>query len=419
MDLDIPQIYNLLDEGATALNTLARPQIQSSPTMHPSSSQYQGEEPSSAASAPLRKRPRAPKPLPMDSTIELRNRDLLAWSSSYVSNMREAAKVSLPRKAPIQAKKNAEFWILGSGINGVGVGIGGSKMEGPLSMFAGASLYEMITGTPLSSLSTVAGQKRPAVATSDTEGRRVRPRSGEDQIGRGVPPEDEEGILPLYGDETEFPREAQAGLDDISSTMPWNMSGGRGSSIARGIRGSSATRTVQPSPSLRPHVTRPGAAGARLSMLEKTPLPSAPGLSSEGPGFDNFGQGAGPVVYDEEGAAEPFQLDMPQPLDTQTSTQQRLALDVESSNFLSFVEQGVEDKRSAALRAAQLGTETTADVDSISLEELLPPAATTRAVAAQALLHVLSLVTKGLMGVAQRGAFGPIGLRPVPVEAAA
>lgn len=49
-------------------------------------------------------------------------------------------------------------------------------------------------------------------------------------------------------------------------------------------------------------------------------------------------------------------------------------------------------------------------VTTITFEKLLPPQHNTEIVAAQGLLHVLSLATKGLIDVEQNEAFGDIDL---------
>lgn len=77
----------------------------------------------------------------------------------------------------------------------------------------------------------------------------------------------------------------------------------------------------------------------------------------------------------------------------------RTTLENEAQNFLGFVETQLKEK----------GREV------IAMDELLPPEENSAVVGAQALLHVLALVTKGLLSVQQEEAFGDIELSIVAV----
>lgn len=92
-------------------------------------------------------------------------------------------------------------------------------------------------------------------------------------------------------------------------------------------------------------------------------------------------------------------------VDTQTAGQSQWLsniLERESRNFLDFVNVRLEDK---AEGQAEDGDE------SITFEELLPPAQNTKVVASQAFLHVLTLATRGLLTVKQEDLFAaPISL---------
>lgn len=110
-------------------------------------------------------------------------------------------------------------------------------------------------------------------------------------------------------------------------------------------------------------------------------------------------------------AGDDFQLHGPAAdVDTQTAARSqwmRAALDTESINFLDFV------KTEASTKAARIAGEA-GDEDelvaphSVLFEELLPPAQNSKTVAAQALLHVLALATKGMLSVRQEEDFGAI-----------
>lgn len=165
-----------------------------------SSSQGQRDQESSeSAEAPLQRRPLRPRVLPMDERQELRNADLASWKEDYLTNMFEATQTRQQRQAPFIAKKNAAFFVIGGGIGGVGTGIGRSKLTGPLDMFAGDAMMEMLTGTEHS-----AGRKRSRDSEdredSDSEARRIRLREDDgEQVGRGdgmMPPDDDTMMIP-------------------------------------------------------------------------------------------------------------------------------------------------------------------------------------------------------------------------------
>lgn len=71
----------------------------------------------------------------------------------------------------------------------------------------------------------------------------------------------------------------------------------------------------------------------------------------------------------------------------------RAALDSEANNFLGFLAERLDDD---------------SEKDEVTFEELLPSGQNRPIVAAQGLLHVLSLATKGLITVDQPQAFGDI-----------
>lgn len=144
------------------------------------------EESTDSGEAPLRRKRREPKLLLIDQRMELHNADLARWKTDYIEHMAEAKEAKRQQKATALAKKNAAFWVIGSGIGGVGAGLGSSKMKSPLDMFAGDALMEALTGIRV----PTAGQKRSReddeIHDSDSETRRVRPRAEEeDQVGRG------------------------------------------------------------------------------------------------------------------------------------------------------------------------------------------------------------------------------------------
>jgi hypothetical protein len=331
--------------------------------------------------------------------MELRNRDLMKWNTNYLNSMAEKNRESLKNRAPIQAKKNAYQWTLDGGIANVGRGVDASSIAAPLSVFHGSRLYEMITGFAM----YPTGEKRPLEDTGDETTdleRRVRPRSDEDEIGRRADMElGDEGILTL-GDDVEIPREGLEGLEDISSAMPWNITASfRGSSVARQPPGSIAAT----GPRRRGVSASPLTGRARPSHLQ--PTISA---AEAGEGFTSDQAFPGDL-----GGPDEFELYGPAAeVDTQSAAQhswQRDILDQESSNFRDFLEHAIEGRRNS-MEQGELPME---DYDSIYFENLLPPSANSRIVAAQALLHVLSLASKNIVTATQPEAYGPIALQLV------
>jgi hypothetical protein len=371
----------------------------------------QPELPSSAAesvetaAAPQRRKVRVPTFIPLDASVEMRNRDLISMNNNYLANMAEDEKRSYALKARQQAKKNADFWLLGSGISGAGNGIGSSKVKGPLAdLFSGPSLYQWMTGIELD----VSGRKRESEGeeTTDTE-RRVRPRLDEDQVGRGVGGEPNDGII-FQGDDLEMGREAPEGFDDISSAMPWNVSASiRGSSVARaGTGAGTVAGSVTGSLRVRGHRTVSASPllgrGAPPGLQ---PLQATADFTSDGMLGGDFGSPEDPA------GGEDFELYGPgAAVDTQTAAQsqwQKTILDREGNNFLEFIETAIEKKRAAA---PEMGL-SAEDVNSVEFEELLKPGNNTNVVAAQGLLHVLTLGTKNLITTQQSEPYGPISLR--------
>lgn len=419
MDIDLPMIGddNILPEGE-AFPTAQR----SPPAILRGSSlarETEAELSSEALEAQQARRPRAPRVIALDQSIELRHGDLARWNTDYLSNMQQAGQTKLAHRLPLQARKNAEFWVLGAGLGGIGARPT-DGITNPLAAFAGAGLWEQITGQTL-----YAGTKRDRDSGIDTEtedaARRVRPRPSADDVFRGVGPEQDEGVITGFDDgddDVELPREAPSALDDISSALPWNITASiRGSSVAR------AASTVR-----RGTLGRPSSVGVPGSLGRRIVSPS-PLVGRGGPlpaGIEELDFGASDAFADlgDLGAAPPtgddeFELYGPAAaVDTQTAGEsqwQRAALDEQAQNFLTFIEAGIEGKRGRAADGGVEGAVSAEDVGEVSFEELLSPATNSRMVAAQALLHVLSLATKGLISIRQEEDFGEIGLGLVEV----
>lgn len=89
----------------------------------------------------------------------------------------------------------------------------------------------------------------------------------------------------------------------------------------------------------------------------------------------------------------------------QTSQWLSSALSAESLNFLAFVKARVGSRVRGRDDAGEA-----AETKSIHFDVLLAPASNTRVVASQGFLHVLALVTRGLLTADQHDAFGVIEL---------
>ncbi|KAL8790618.1 MAG: hypothetical protein Q9213_000465 [Squamulea squamosa] len=384
----------------------------------------QEESTSETALARQQRKRRGPRALPVDQTQELRNSDLAQWNNDYLANMEKAKKAKLQHKATAVAKQNAASWVFGAGIGGVGLGMGASKMKGPLAeTFAGDALIQALTGAPGSAIGQKRSRVEDEVEDSESEERRVRMRQGEEEVGRdpGIQLEDDD-TMNLPGSEAiEIGRHELPAMED-SMQFPWNRSASardsRQGSIGRGQAFGSSIGGFGTSggrPSSLPNIGGLGSMDRRASRMT-----SASPLVGRGPQrysdleiapFDENELLGGPST---SVAGDDFQIHGPAAgVDTQTaatSQWMRAALDAESNNFLEFVKTELTGRAAQADEANdELSGGVTAP-NSVLFEELLPPAANTQIVAAQALLHVLALATKSMLKVEQKEDYGPIGL---------
>ncbi|KAF2130883.1 hypothetical protein P153DRAFT_206353 [Dothidotthia symphoricarpi CBS 119687] len=385
MDLDLPNFADDLPDDSVV----------------PASDQQQHSdqpeilESTSSVSAPMRRKKRAARVLPSDAAMEIHNRDLADWNLNYLQNMEVASRTKNRSHITQQAKKNAEYYMWGSGVGGIAHGFLGPTGTNPFDRFIGDNFFELFTGM---SRKPVAGSKHDRDSGIDEatqqESRRVRHKTGEseEQIGRGA---EDEGFFMPGGDEIELPREAGSALDDqhIFSAMPWNMSASiRGSSAVPrsgrgGVIGSGrGSRLVSASP--------------LLGRGQPIGLDVLRSLDSDAFGGDDFGL-LGPSS------------DYPEPAPPlQPSARVREALSAEGENFLTFVTDAITEKRSQAqYMSDDLQAAAIADIDEVSFEELLPPTENTKMIACQGFLMVLALGTKGMLDVQQPLEFGVINLK--------
>lgn len=124
---------------------------------------------------------------------------------------------------------------------------------------------------------------------------------------------------------------------------------------------------------------------------------------------DEFLGGELPPLGDE---SEEFQLSGPAAaVGTQAAGRSQLvaaALDSESRNFLDFLDAQIHAQAPTVEGQHEEGVEVARRT--ATFEELLPPGEHTRAVAAQAFLHVLALASRDLVSVRQDEGFGDLEL---------
>jgi meiotic recombination protein REC8 len=209
---------------------LAVPDLVSSP----SSGKRSSEDPSvDSAKAPnKRRKTRTKKKIALDKTLVLASDDMRRMRDSYLDNMAASIRHMDVHKGVIQARKNAKHFLFGTGIMGVGNGLGSFGLISSLEEFSGDALMEKITG----SFPAITQKRRREDAEKtnqdDQSPKRVRE---DDEVGRGQ----EEHIynfdedMPEEGRSSsgvEIGRDAPSALPDFpSSAMPWNVSASVGS----------------------------------------------------------------------------------------------------------------------------------------------------------------------------------------------
>lgn len=371
-------------------------------------SEHQASQEENEDAQAMARRERTRRRLQADNTTEVRKTDLQSWNVNYLSNMSIIRSKRDVARANAQSKKNADWWVWGAGIGGVGYDLRQlNNVDHPLAMFQGDRLRELLIG-PITS------RKRPSPDNEAEEGRRVRAR-GEDGERLSLHP-DQEIDLPM--DDTEdIPPEiarraptpldrASAGGEFSSSAMPWNQTlVARSSQIGRSnvpsLRGRESSAAI-PGP--------PAHAAQRLTSASPLlgrglPLRSLSRQSSAGP--VNLGEAGGYTSSDRglfpepPGSASFDQFDRFGPAANAESSSiaepgwSQKQLDAESNNFLAFITQAIS--QNVERGEPSLGT----DPPGILFEDLLQPSQNTHVVAAQGLLHVLSLATKGALRVQQ------------------
>jgi meiotic recombination protein REC8 len=391
MDIDFPLLEDDLPDG-DAFTTAGSPQ---------GSDQVEVIHSTSTVSAPMRKKKRNPKVLPIDTRMELRHKDLAEWNANYVQIMDAVAKSRKQGRVAQQAKKNAEYFVWGRGLGGIAQNYAGVDGPNPFDMFIGDNLFELATGV---SRKKVAGTKHDRDSGIDdetqNESRNVRQKTGEPEkeIRRG---QEDEGFFMPGGDEVELPREGVTALDDhqVFSSMPWNQSASR--------HGSSAIPR-----SGRPGIMDQGKPGSRpgIRLVSTSPLHGR-GQPLGSDALRNL-ESDGDTHMGGDEYAQPGPSSSPMRVASLVKPTMRVneALDAEGNNFLDFVIDGIGEKRNRA-QAGVDQAELAADKDMVTFEELLPPHENHKMVACQGLMMVLSLGMKGMLDVQQPSGFGNIHVK--------
>lgn len=139
MDVDQPL------DVAQPSETLNQPVSRRSEPRSSSTDEVRDDETTARAAAAVRRR-RGPRALMLDPVQELANSDLQAWQTDYASNMREAARKKTTGRMLNLAKSNAEYWMWGSGIGGVGALAKEHRLSSSLGFLHGESLLASMTG---------------------------------------------------------------------------------------------------------------------------------------------------------------------------------------------------------------------------------------------------------------------------------
>ncbi|OJD10461.1 hypothetical protein AJ78_08535 [Emergomyces pasteurianus Ep9510] len=399
------------------------------------------EASSEAPETHQRLRKRAIKTFGFDDPPELRNSDLAQWNSEYAQNMAFAAKLKQNNRLISMAKKNAACWVMGEKFCSVDIGLGDSMFDHPLDMFSGEQMLATLTGNKIRTTRRKRSRDVDENIDSENEERNVRMRGDpEHENGRENVMEHDGG----YGvgfdlQDIEIGRHAPPPMyDDGSSQMPWNIT-----ASIRGSQPGSSIHSRQFLPSVGGYSSNGGprsiTSGRMARMISASPLAGrgiiVPGMGDitimDDEEFErggNIGNNSNMDLNssvvgqgDDPGRRSHHQdsVEIYGPaaaVDTQTAAQSQwvaAALDQESANFLDFVKNkigGGENNAKAASDIDANGGGNYGDDDDIppgvevgiSFSSLLPPIVNSRIVATQALLHTLTLATKGELHVRQQ-----------------
>ncbi|KAL7963869.1 Rec8 like domain-containing protein [Trichoderma compactum] len=341
----------------------------------------------------------------VDTRITLHRQEIKDWDPNYAANMacvlRQQQKSTTTKG---QAKKNAMALLYDYGIAHVGAYENAAGLVHPLAAdFVGISLKARLQGQEPDEIEQSEPKKRGRRRKSDeafedeqnSKERNTKQRVDEEvELGRGENRDTNDNAYIIFDDHSipEIGMDAAPPMEDrhSSSLMPWSRPGSAvpGSSV----RGSAQKSKVTPSPLFN--------RGSALGTIDRHSDPAEPlfGMDDFGSHDSSFQLGGpvGPLDFDHD--------------NTQVSTQ---GLDVTSQNFLGYVTE----------QAAKTGVIPDRDPKGrrwIEFEELAQTGTHSKAVAAQAFLHVLSLATRKIITVHQDGAAAmePFGTIRIGINAA-
>ncbi|KAJ5729786.1 uncharacterized protein N7483_004294 [Penicillium malachiteum] len=339
-----------------------------------------------------RQRTRVTKNIDPDNTTTLRNSELAQWNNGYIENMAIASKQKQQNKLQTITKKNAVFCVFGQGIGSVGVGLGLQKKPHPLAQFSGEALYDMFFEDHEES-STNNESYRPGGESVTTTPHQARIQ----------------GKLPDSVD-VEYGRQGPSSvLDEHSSQMPWNITTSARSSRLGRLGSIGDFSAALGSTGLRDPSLHGQASGIGMKGRSRGRLTSASPLSGRGY-LDPHERQSSLSVLGIENALDGLDEDLEitrylegelatdnediGALSRRASAIQHLAgqLDQESLNFFDFIQDHVKMKENSG---------DSGDKPMLAFSELLPPKQTSRTVATQGLMNVLTLATKGVLTVEQ------------------
>lgn len=415
MDLDLPQYGDEMNiPDGEPLSSVR--EHQSSPP-----AEHSVQDELLQSSSPVRvapQRQRKSRVIPFDTTMELRNSDLMAWQRDYLQNMVQAAQHKFNLRVAAQAKKNAEYWVLGRGLGGIGAISGLTGIPGPLDMFKGEELLRSL-GINREPAPQKKRRHRESTGGDEPEDRRVRQRSDEDELGRGM----EDDAVVYHGDEdVEMGREAAEEIQSqLSQHFPWSANASaRASSVAASARnalgfGGHGFPSSVGGPS---SIGIAGSLGHRTSrMVSASPLHgrgASHGQAIAGQEMEPeevFDDTLGAFNSDAAIGDDEFELyGAAAGVDTQTANQSQFAnaqFDHQMVQFGEFIFETMQKKKANEDEDEEGQVDQN---DEVLFEELIDPDKNTKIVAAQGFMHLLGLATQGRVAVRQDEPYSDIGI---------
>ncbi|KAG8420558.1 R8 protein [Metarhizium acridum] len=336
------------------------------------------------AAAPCRVSHRRKFPEMLDQELRVPRDEFRGWTENYATNML-AARNRIKATTQAKAKQNALAFLYWKGLAQVGDFQRDFGINHPLAHeFAGTALKAHVLGLNVDDIEDInpkKGRRRKspeAFGDGHDDIRNVRRRVDEDEFARGEAAGPGDGLDLGHDSAPEMGLEAGAALEDkhSSSLMPWSRQGSAAPGSAPRALGSAQKSVTAPSPL--------HGRGSLIGSVERQSDPIEGSL--------------GVVGFDSQLSSMDFEQGLLKPNfdaanDTLPSTQ---GLDTSSQRFLTYVA-----NQFAAEDA--LGTHDAQHKYWIDFDSLAHPDVHTKAIAAQAFLHVLSLATKNVISVEQDG----------------